>query len=153
MIFSSTRISPNRRALGATSPLGGATTVGVVLARALPAFAREGADIVVNYLDDVGAAEQVAKEVRTSGVRALVAQADVAHVDQDQALVARAVRDLGGLDVLVNNAGVYPRSPFLELSEREWDYVLDVNLKGSCFCAQAAARAMTAGGRPRSIIN
>ena len=117
------------------------------------AFAREGADVVVNYLDDAGAAEQVAKEVRGSGVRALVAQADVAHVDQDHALVARAVRDLGGLDVLVNNAGVYPRSPFLELSEREWDYVLDVNLKGSCFCAQAAARAMIAGGRRGSIIN
>src|SRR2546421_273473 len=61
------------------------------------AFAREGADVVVNYLDDAGAAEQVAKEVRHSGVRALVAQADVAHVDQDQALVARAVRELGGV--------------------------------------------------------
>jgi len=55
--------------------------------------------------------------------------------------------------VLVNNAGVYPRSPFLELLEREWDYVLDVNLKGSCFCGQAAARAMIAGGRRGSIIN
>jgi NAD(P)-dependent dehydrogenase (short-subunit alcohol dehydrogenase family) len=117
------------------------------------AFAREGADVVVNYLDDAAAAEQVAKEVRARGVRALVVRADVAHVAQGQALVARAVKELGGVDVLVNNAGVYPRSPFLELSEREWDHVLDVNLKGSCFCAQAAAREMIAGGRRGSIIN
>jgi NAD(P)-dependent dehydrogenase (short-subunit alcohol dehydrogenase family) len=117
------------------------------------AFAREGADVVVNYLDDAAAAEQVAKEARARGVRALVVHADVAQVAQGQALVARAVKELGGIGVLVNNAGVYPRSPFLELSEREWDHVLDVNLKGSCFCAQAAAREMIAGGRRGSIIN
>jgi len=108
----------------------------------------------VNYLDDRAAAEQVAEQARKAGVRAVVAQADVSRVDEGQALVTRAVHELGGLDILVNNAGVYPRSPFLELSEREWDWVLDVNLKGSCFCAQAAARAMIAGGRRRgSIIN
>lgn len=125
---------------------------GIGLAIAL-AFAREGADVVVNYLDDLAGAERVASEARASGARALVIQADVARVDQAQAMVARTVKELGGLDVLVNNAGVYPRSPFLDLSEREWDYVLDVNLKGSCFCAQAAARAMIAGGRRGSIIN
>jgi NAD(P)-dependent dehydrogenase (short-subunit alcohol dehydrogenase family) len=118
------------------------------------AFAQEGADILVNYLDDRAAAEQVADHARKAGVRAVVAQADVSRVDEGQALVTRAVQELGALDILVNNAGVYPRSPFLELSEREWDWVLDVNLKGSCFCAQAAARAMIAGGRRRgSIIN
>jgi NAD(P)-dependent dehydrogenase (short-subunit alcohol dehydrogenase family) len=125
---------------------------GIGLAIAL-AFAREGADIVINYLDDLAGAERVASQARASGARALVIQADVARVDQVQAMVARTVTELGGLDVLVNNAGVYPRSPFLDLSEREWDYVLDVNLKGSCFCAQAAARAMIAGGRRGSIIN
>jgi NAD(P)-dependent dehydrogenase (short-subunit alcohol dehydrogenase family) len=83
----------------------------------------------------------------------VVIQGDVAHVAQSQALVARTVAELGGLDVLVNNAGVYPRSPFLELSEREWDFVLDVNLKGSCFCAQAAAKAMIAGRRRGAILN
>jgi NAD(P)-dependent dehydrogenase (short-subunit alcohol dehydrogenase family) len=118
------------------------------------AFAQEGADVVVNYLDDHAAAERVAEQARKAGVRAVVAQADVSRVDEGHALVRRAVQELGGLDVLVNNAGVYPRSPFLELSEREWDWVLDVNLKGSCFCAQAAARAMIACGRRRgSIIN
>jgi NAD(P)-dependent dehydrogenase (short-subunit alcohol dehydrogenase family) len=117
------------------------------------AFAAEGADVAVNYLDDAAAAERVAADARKHGVHAVVIQADVARVEEGQALVGRTVRELGGVDVLVNNAGVYPRSPFLELAEREWDHVLDVNLKGACFCAQAAARAMIAGGRRGSIIN
>jgi 3-oxoacyl-[acyl-carrier protein] reductase len=53
----------------------------------------------------------------------------------------------------MNNAGVFPRSEFLELDEREWDHVLGVNLKGSFLSAQAAARAMVAAGRPGAIVN
>src|SRR5215475_536169 len=68
-------------------------------------------------------------------------------------MVTRVVNDLGGLDILVNNAGVYPRVAFLEMRESDWDLVLDVNLKGTFFCAQAAARAMIAGSRRGSIIN
>jgi len=69
------------------------------------------------------------------------------------ALFDAAEEYLGPVDILVNNAGIFPRVPFLEMAERDWDSVLDVNLKGSCFCAQAAARAMIAGGRRGSIIN
>jgi 3-oxoacyl-[acyl-carrier protein] reductase len=68
-------------------------------------------------------------------------------------MVAAAERGLGPIDVLINNAGVFPRVPFLEMSESDWDYVLDVNLKGACFCAQAVARAMVAAGRPGVVIN
>jgi NAD(P)-dependent dehydrogenase (short-subunit alcohol dehydrogenase family) len=117
------------------------------------AFAREGADVGVNYLDDRGAAEQVVRDVRGAGRRAVLVQADVAQPSAIEAMVAQIVGELGGLDVLVNNAGVYPRVPLLEMRERDWDLVLDVNLKGGFFCAQAAARAMIAGRRRGSVIN
>jgi len=117
------------------------------------AFAREGADVGVNYLDDRGAAEKVAQEIQTAGRRAVLVRADVAQARDAQAMVAQVLAELGGLDVLVNNAGVYPRVPFLEMREIDWDLVLDVNLKGGFFCAQAAARVMIAGGRRGSVIN
>lgn len=117
------------------------------------AFAREGADVAVNYLDDRAAAETVMREVCAAGRRAVLVQADVARPTNAQTMVAQVLSELGGLDVLVNNAGVYPRVPFLEMRETDWDVVLDVNLKGGFFCAQAAARAMVAAGRRGSIIN
>jgi len=117
------------------------------------AFAREGADVGINYLDDRGAAEQLAQEIRTTGRRAVLVPGDVARPATGQEIVAPLVRELGGVDVLVNNAGVYPRVAFLEMRESDWDLVLDVNLKGGFFCAQAAARAMIAAGRHGSIIN
>ncbi len=117
------------------------------------AFARDGADVGVNYLDNRPAAEVVAEEVRKAGARALVVGGDVSDVKQIDAMVTEVTRALGGLDVLVNNAGVYPRVPFLEMREADWDFLLDVNLKGTFFCAQAAARAMIAGRRRGVIIN
>jgi NAD(P)-dependent dehydrogenase (short-subunit alcohol dehydrogenase family) len=117
------------------------------------AFAREGADVAVNYLDDRVEAEKVMREVRATGQRAVLVQADVARPTDAQTMVAQVLSELGGLDVLVNNAGVYPRVPFLEMRETDWDLVLDVNLKGGFLCAQAAARAMVAAGRRGSIIN
>ena len=117
------------------------------------AFAREGANVGINYLDDRGAAEQLAQEIRTTGRRAVLVPGDVARPATGQEIVVPLVRELGGVDVLVNNAGVYPRVAFLEMRESDWDLVLDVNLKGGFFCAQAAARAMIAGGRHGSIIN
>jgi len=117
------------------------------------AFAREGADVGINYLDDRGAAERLAQEIRAVGRRAVLVPGDVARPATAQEIVAPLVRELGGVDVLVNNAGVYPRVAFLEMRESDWDLVLDVNLKGGFFCAQAAARAMIAGARHGAIIN
>lgn len=116
-------------------------------------FAAAGADVAVNWLDDRDAAEAVAAEIRVRGRRALPVEADMARLDQVQAMVAAVERGLGPIDVLINNAGVFPRVPFLEMTERDWDYVLGVNLKGACFCAQTAAQAMVAAGRPGSIVN
>ena len=117
------------------------------------AFAAAGADVAINWLDDEGAANAVADGVRAAGRRALLHQADVARLDAVRAMVAAVAAGLGPVDILVNNAGVFPRVPFLDLEERDWDFVLDVNLKGACFCAQAAARAMLAQGRRGAIIN
>ena len=116
-------------------------------------FAAAGADIAVNWLDDQDAAEQVANQVRGCGRRAILVKADVAQIEQVRSMVSAAQDALGPIDVLVNNAGVFPRVPFLEMTENDWDYVLDVNLKGSCFCAQSVAKAMVSAGRPGVIIN
>jgi NAD(P)-dependent dehydrogenase (short-subunit alcohol dehydrogenase family) len=116
-------------------------------------FAAAGADVAINWLDDEPAAQRVADGVRAAGRRALLVQADVARIDAVTAMVASVEQGLGPVDILVNNAGVFPRVPFLEMGENDWDYVLDVNLKGSCFCAQAVAKAMVAAGRRGSIIN
>ena len=116
-------------------------------------FAAAGADVVINWLDDERAAEGVADHVRNNGRRALTVKADVGDIEQSQAMVAAAEQGLGPIDILINNAGVFPRVPFLEMAESDWDYVLDINLKGACFCAQAVARAMVAAGRPGAVIN
>jgi NAD(P)-dependent dehydrogenase (short-subunit alcohol dehydrogenase family) len=117
------------------------------------ALAREGADVGINYLDDRAAAERVAAEARGLGRRALIVPGDVARRADVEALVAAVVAGLGPPDVVVNNAGVFPRAAFLEMQESEWDHVLDVNLKGTFLCAQAAARAMVAAGRRGAIVN
>jgi 3-oxoacyl-[acyl-carrier protein] reductase len=116
-------------------------------------LAREGADVGVNFLDDAKKAEGVADEIRALGRRAVTVQADVAQAASVHAMVAAVVAGLGPPEVLVNNAGVFPRSSFLDLQEREWDQVLGVNLKGGFLCAKAVARALVAAGRPGAIIN
>src|ERR1700687_766671 len=117
------------------------------------AFAAAGADVAINWLDDEGAAGQLGDEVRAAGRRALAVRADVARIAEVHSMVAAVAAGLGPIDILVNNAGVFPRVPLLERSEDDWDYVRDVNLKGSCFCAQAVAKGMVAAGRHGSIIN
>jgi 3-oxoacyl-[acyl-carrier protein] reductase len=117
------------------------------------ALAREGADVGINFLDDRAAAERVAALARNGGGRAIVIQGDVAQSRDVTAVVAAVTAELGPPHILVNNAGVFPRAPFLELAEQEWDHVLGVNLKGSFLCAQAVARAMVTAGTAGAIIN
>ena len=117
------------------------------------ALARDGADVGVNYLDDPSAAERVAQEIRGMGRRAKTVQADVSTPAGVDAMVKTVVEALGPPEVLVNNAGVFPRASFLDLEEREWDQVLGINLKGSFLCAQAVARALVAAKRPGAFVN
>jgi NAD(P)-dependent dehydrogenase (short-subunit alcohol dehydrogenase family) len=116
-------------------------------------FATAGADVAINWLDDLAAAQQVAEAVETRGCRSLLVKADMARLDEVRKMVATVARQLGPIDILINNAGIFPRIPFLDMTESDWDDVLAVNLKGACFCAQSVARAMVAAGRPGSIIN
>ena len=116
-------------------------------------FAAAGADVALNYLDDQAAAESAAAEIVGLGRRAATIAADISRPEQARRLVAEAERALGPLDVLVNNAGIFPRAPFLDLSEDTWDAVLDTNLKATFICAQEAARRLVAAGRPGVIVN
>ena len=129
---------------GAQQGIGRATAI---------ALARAGADVALNYLDDLAATEKAAAEIRGLGRRVLVVQGDVSRAADVDAMVAAVGRGLGVPDILVNNAGIYPRSAFLELAEREWDAVLGVNLKGSFLCAQAVSRALVAAARRGAIVN
>ena len=124
--------------------------IGAAMARE---FAAAGADLAINWVDDEGAAQRIADEIRAGGRRAVLVRADVSRLEQVRAMVSAAQQGLGPIDVLINNAGVFPRVPFLEMTEHDWDQVLDVNLKGSCFCAQYVAKAMVAAGRQGAIIN
>ena len=117
------------------------------------AFAAAGYDVAVNWLDSQADAEAVAAGVRAAGRRPALVQGDVGSVSGCQAIVQAALDALGRVDVLVNNAGIFPRVDFLAMTEAEWDRVMSVNLKGSAFAAQAAARAMVAAGIRGAIVN
>jgi 2-deoxy-D-gluconate 3-dehydrogenase len=86
--------------------------------------------------------ERVAQRVRECGRRAVVVQADVTKVQDGERMVAEAEERLGPLDILINNAGINIPRPALEVTEEEWDLILDTNLKGLFFTAQAAGRRM-----------
>lgn len=115
-------------------------------------LAKAGSAIVVNYLDDEAAATDIANAAKDVGVAAATVRGDISKPADVETIMA-AADTLGGVGILINNAGIFPRSPFLELAEAEWDAVIGVNLKGSFLCAQAAAKRMVAAGRDGSIVN
>jgi NAD(P)-dependent dehydrogenase (short-subunit alcohol dehydrogenase family) len=129
---------------------GGSQGIGKALALGL---ARAGASVAVADLPEkAGAAKQVQQQIRQDGGVARVYVLDVRNVPGIQSTVDQVAADMGRLDIMVNNAGVRVRKPSLEVTEAEWDGVLDVNLKAMFFGAQAAARHMLAQGNGR-IIN
>jgi len=116
-------------------------------------LAREGADIAIGYISDERAARETAAEVVAHDRRAIVVQGDAADAATAARLVGETVRTFGRIDVLINNAGMLQRTPFLDIAEEEWDRVLDTNLKGSFLIGQAVARQMVAQGEGGKIIN
>lgn len=121
--------------------------IGAAICRVL---ARDGADVAVNWLDDRAAAEAVARGVEAEGRRAALVQGDVAR--DREAIQAGCEAALGAPDLLVCNAGVFPRADFLELSEEMWDSVHGVNLKAACFQTQLFARALARERRAGSVV-
>ncbi len=88
-------------------------------------------------------AEKVCAEIRAKGRRSVTIHADISKTEDAGRMVSETIAALGSLDICVNNAGVaLPIKPALEIQEREWDWLMNINLKGTFFCAQAAARAM-----------
>jgi NAD(P)-dependent dehydrogenase (short-subunit alcohol dehydrogenase family) len=104
-------------------------------------LAAEGADIVIAEIN-AQSAEQAAAEVRGSGRRALAHIIDLTSVAAIQRMVERVVEEFGKIDILVNNAGLMQTKPLMDVTEAEWDRVVDVNEKATFFCIQAVAAQM-----------
>ena len=129
---------------------GGSRGIGRAIAIGLAA---EGADVAVGYIHHSIAADRVVEEAQALGCRAAAVHGDTSTRAGAEAVVDAAETFLGGVDLLVNNAGVLKRTPFLELEEDEWDWVLNTNLKGYFLVGQAAARRMADRGAGGAIVN
>lgn len=127
---------------------GGAQGIGEAVVRR---FAREGAVVGVGDIDRAGG-EALADELCEAGGQVRFVHLDVTHADQWSDAVAALKDAHGRLDILVNNAGVYQRTPLEDITERDWDLVMDVNVKGSFLGARAVVDVMRAGGGG-SIVN
>lgn len=126
---------------GASRGLGRAVSV---------ALAREGASLV---LADKDSTEETAALVKATGQRALSVQLDIRDESSVENMASRAVAEYGKIDVLVNNAGVFVSARVVDMTEEQWDFVLDVNAKGTFLCCRAVARAMIMHKTPGKIVN
>jgi NAD(P)-dependent dehydrogenase (short-subunit alcohol dehydrogenase family) len=115
-------------------------------------LAADGADVVVNYATSKAEADEVVRELRAIGRRAIAVQADVSRRTEVERLFVAAEEEFGRLDILVNNAGVFFEARFEELTDEQWDRIMNANLKSQFLCAQVAAPIMKRQGHGR-IIN
>ena len=115
-------------------------------------FAKQGARVVINATSQSEAAINTLEEVRKTGTDAVLVCADVSKAEGAKLLVDKAVEKFGGVDVLVNNAGITKDTLMLRMSDEDWDKVIDINLKGPFNCIKAASRIMMKQ-KCSSIIN
>jgi len=115
-------------------------------------LASEGADVVVNYRGSKHEADEVVAQIIVMGRRAVAVQADVAKRAEVSALFAAVEKEFGRLDVLVNNVGMFFAAKFEDLTDEQWDGILDTNLKSQFLCCQAAAPLLRRSGQGR-IVN
>lgn len=116
-------------------------------------LAQEGARIVVEDRQDNAMAGQTLDSVRAAGSDGCVIAGDVGSVENDRAIIEQAVAKMGRLDVLVNNAGAERRAPFLDVTEADYDLVMNVNLKGAFFLTQAFVKHLRDTQRGGRIVN
>jgi NAD(P)-dependent dehydrogenase (short-subunit alcohol dehydrogenase family) len=129
---------------GSDSGIGKATAV---------QLAKAGYDVGVTFNSDEEGAASTAAEVEAQGRRAAVRQLDLSKLPGAADTIDALADELGGLEVLVNNAGLSKQGPFLELAWEDWTQTLDVDLNGAFLCGQRAARRMVAQGRGGRIVN
>ena len=115
-------------------------------------LADEGADVLVNYASSAAGAEDIAAQIRDKGRRAIAVRANIAERDEVDAMFQRLDADFGRIDLLVNNSAIDPVIPFLDMSDAQWDRVIDINLKGTFMCSQAAAKRMLKTGGGNIVI-
>jgi len=115
-------------------------------------LAADGADVAINYMTSQTEAEELAREIEAMGRRALAVEGDVAQRKDVENIFATIEVEFRRLDILVNNAGMFFAAKFEELTEEQWDRILDTNLKSQFLCAQSAAPVMKRQGRGH-IIN
>lgn len=115
-------------------------------------LARNGADVVVNYARSEADARSTAAEIAALGRRSVALRADVSKRKDVRTLFGAVEQQFGRLDILVNNAGVFFPARFEDLTDEQWDRILDANLKSQFLCSQAAAPIMKKQGRGR-IVN
>jgi len=118
-------------------------------------FIQEGAAVSICYLSDKAGTDRVIQDLlaRNPGGKAVAIQADVSKLADGPRFISQTVAQLGELDIFVNNAGVEKRAPFWEVTEAEYDFVLNVNLKGLFFMTQAMVRYLMQSKRHGKIIN
>ena len=129
---------------------GSSSGIGEAIALALAA---EGAAVVVNYSRHEDAAQKVLDKIEGAGGKGVVVGADVSDPREVEAMVQQAVGAFGRLDIMVNNAGMERKMPFLETPFDVWQETIAVNLTGAWLGCQAAAKQMVAQGDPGRIIN
>jgi 3-oxoacyl-[acyl-carrier protein] reductase len=103
------------------------------------AFAREGADVVINYSTRIESAEKVVKEIQKMGRKATAVKGNVANKEDCQRIIRAAIDYFGKIDILVNNAGISRPAMLSRMTETQWDEVIDTHLKGAFLCTQAAS--------------
>lgn len=116
-------------------------------------FAEAGAKLVVNYRSSADGAKKLVDNIISSGGEATSVQADVSKKSDVDELIKKTIARFGQLDVLVNNAGIYPLNSILEIEPEEWDAVIDANLRSAFLCTQGAAKSMISKKTGGAIVN